>query len=109
MIGLLTAVALVGATVYTGDGPPIREATVLIEGNRIAAVGTDVAIPEGTEVIQAEGTIVTPGFIDSASRLGVVDIALESATVEGTAGPDYDPVRAALRVEAIMVIGHRSK
>jgi imidazolonepropionase-like amidohydrolase len=97
MIRLLAAVALTSATVLTGEGPPLEDATVLIEGNRVAAVGKDVRIPPGATVIEAAGHVVSPGLVDGASRLGLVEVALESSTVEGTAGSSHDPVRAALR------------
>ena len=97
MIHLLAAIALTSATVLTGEGPALEKATVLIDGNRVAAVGTDVRVPPGATVIDLEGLVVTPGFVDGASRLGLVEVALESSTVEGTAGSSYDPVRAALR------------
>jgi N-acetylglucosamine-6-phosphate deacetylase len=57
--------ALTGATVIT---PFIRieEATVLIEGERVIAVGSgrELEIPEGFQVISLEGLIVAPGLID---------------------------------------------
>ena len=99
MIRILAAVALVGATVYTGEGPPLTDATVLIEGNRVAAVGQNIPLPAGTRVLELANSVVTPGFIDPASRLGVAEVLAESTTVEATGGRDYDPVRAALRVE----------
>ena len=99
MIRILAAVALAGATVYTGEGPPLTDATVLIEGNRVAAVGQDIPLPEGTRVIELANSVVTPGLIDSASRLGVTEVLAEHTTVAATGGADYDPVRAALRVE----------
>ena len=97
MIRFLAAVALTHATVLTGLGPPLEDATVLIEGNRVAAVGTDVRIPSGATVIEVRGHVVSPGLVDGASRLGLVEVAREPSTVEGTAGPNDDPMRAALR------------
>lgn len=50
-------------TVYDGSGSPPRQADVLIEGDRIIAVGQ--ALPtEGARVIDAQGRYVTPGFVD---------------------------------------------
>ena len=72
MIGVLAAIALMGGTVYTGEGPPLENATVLIRGNRVTAVGTDVKVPAGATVIELNGAIVTPGLIDGASRVGLV-------------------------------------
>ena len=49
-------------TVVTPSGP-VDHATVLIEGGKIAAIGTDLAPPSGTKVIETGG-IVYPGLID---------------------------------------------
>ncbi|NNF25747.1 MAG: amidohydrolase family protein [Gemmatimonadetes bacterium] len=60
------AVALTGVTVVDGTaGPALRNQTVVIQGNRIAAVGPDgsVTIPEGAEVHELAGHTVTPGMM----------------------------------------------
>lgn len=60
------AVALTGVTVVDGSaGPAQRNQTIVIEGNRIAAVGPDgsVTIPEGAEVHELAGHTVTPGMM----------------------------------------------
>ncbi len=98
MMRLLAAVALVSATVYTGEGPPLEGATIVIDGTRIAAVGREVVVPNGAEVLDVGGAVVTPGLIDAATRLGVSDVRMEKTAVEATLGKDADPVRAALRV-----------
>ncbi len=51
----------------------VESAALLIEGSKIAAVGTDAeirrsAVP-GAEVIDAEGRSVTPGFVDAHTHL----------------------------------------
>jgi imidazolonepropionase-like amidohydrolase len=98
MIRLLCAVALLSTTVYRGEGPPLEGATIVIELNRVDAVGVDVPVPPDAELIDAKGRVVTPGLVDPASRLGLDEVASEPAAVEGTAGGSHDPVRAALQV-----------
>lgn len=98
MKGLLAALVLAGATVFTGEGPPLENASIVIDGNRIAAVGVGVEVPEGALILDLHGATVTPGLIDAASRLGVDEISLEATAMEGTVDKDADPVRAALRV-----------
>ena len=59
--------ALVGGTLIDGyGGPPIRNSVVIIEGERIKAVGQvgTLAIPPGAEVISTEGMSVLPGLWD---------------------------------------------
>jgi N-acyl-D-aspartate/D-glutamate deacylase len=49
-------------TVVDGSGGPPRLCDVAIEGDQIVAVGVD--IPRGRREIDADGLVVTPGFID---------------------------------------------
>ena len=75
-------VAIVNGTVRTAVGPAIERGTVLIRGGRITAVGRDVTVPAGAKVLDAAGKVVTPGFIESNTNLGIVEIPLSA---EGTA------------------------
>ena len=74
--------AIVNGTVRTAVEPAIERGTVLIRGGRITAVGRDVSVPAGATVIDAAGKVVTPGFIESNTSLGIVEISLSA---EGTA------------------------
>jgi imidazolonepropionase-like amidohydrolase len=59
--------ALVGGTLIDGYGSkPIRNSVVILEGERIKAVGQvgTLAIPRGAEVISTEGMTVLPGLWD---------------------------------------------
>ncbi len=59
--------ALVGGTLIDGFGShPIFNSVIVIDGERIAAVGTidTLDIPEGAEVISTEGMTVLPGLWD---------------------------------------------
>ena len=95
---LALAIAFVGATVYTGEGPPLRGATVVIDGARVHSVGIGLRPPEGVKVIDVSGMVITPGFVAIGTRVGALDVELEPASVEATLPPPADPVRAALRV-----------
>jgi cytosine/adenosine deaminase-related metal-dependent hydrolase len=44
-------------------------ASILIEGGRIAAIGSDLRAPAGTEVIDASGCIITPGLVNTHHHL----------------------------------------
>ena len=48
------------------EAPPVHNATVLIEGDRIVAVGpsSQIEIPAGAEVIDTRGMTMLPGLID---------------------------------------------
>lgn len=90
MIALVLAqtIAITGGTVYPVSGPKIEQATVLIRDGRIAAVGTNVVVPADATRIDATGKWVTPGFIDGAGQMGLVEISAVGGTREAAQGGD---------------------
>ena len=68
-------IAITGGKVYPVSGPPIEGGTVVIVNGKIAAVGKNVAIPAGAQRIDATGKIVTPGFVNSSTQLGVQEVS----------------------------------
>lgn len=77
-------VAIRGGTVYPISGPPIESATVLIRDGVIAAVGTNVSVPGGAEVVDATGHHVIPGLIDAMSYYGIAGSDLNETTAPST-------------------------
>ena len=64
--------ALVGGTLVDGyGGPPVPDSVILIDGERISAVGRVgvLAVPEGAQVVSTAGLTVLPGLIDLQVRL----------------------------------------
>ncbi|WP_207536874.1 N-acyl-D-amino-acid deacylase family protein [Sabulicella rubraurantiaca] len=53
-----------GGTLVDGTGAPPYDADIALSGDRIAAIGRNLSIPRGVEVIEAKGRLVTPGFVD---------------------------------------------
>jgi imidazolonepropionase-like amidohydrolase len=76
------AVALKGAKVYPGSGAAVEGATIVIEKGRISAVGNDLPIPPGAEILDVTGKVILPGLIDPASRLF---LPLDGETSAGSA------------------------
>lgn len=61
-------IVLLGATLIDGSGrAPLKNSVVVIEGDRIVAVGRrgQVKVPREARVIDARGMVVAPGFIDA--------------------------------------------
>jgi len=57
--------ALTGARIITMRGDEVIEnGTVLVEGNRIVAVGANVAVPADAKVIDVAGKTILPGLVD---------------------------------------------
>src|ERR1700689_5321100 len=73
--------AIIGGRVVPIEGEPIDGGTVLLRDGKIAAVeGPGFAVPAGTDVVDAAGKWVLPGFIDAHAHVGVAEEA------EGWAG-----------------------
>jgi imidazolonepropionase-like amidohydrolase len=58
-----------GRLIDVETGKVLTGAVVLIRGDRIAAVGTDVRIPAGAKVIDLRKATVLPGLIDAHTHL----------------------------------------
>jgi imidazolonepropionase-like amidohydrolase len=72
---------------------------VVIRDGRIIAVGRDVAVPNGAERIDAAGKWVTPGIINPATQLGLVEVGQVAETRNNTArGEEGNEVNAAFTV-----------
>jgi imidazolonepropionase-like amidohydrolase len=67
--------AIVGGMLIDGhEGPPVPHAVILIDGNRIVAVGNrdTLKVPPGTKVLDASGMTVMPGLIDTHVHLDTI-------------------------------------
>ena len=63
--------AIVGGRVVPVEGEPIEGGTVLLRDGKIAAVeGPGFTAPSGTEIVDATGKWVLPGFIDAHAHAG---------------------------------------
>ncbi len=63
---------LQGGKLIDGTGrPPIDNATIVIQGNRLQAVGRSggVSVPRDAQVIDVKGRTILPGFIDGHGHL----------------------------------------
>lgn len=87
--------AIKGGKVFTMDKEIIDHAVILIDGPFIQAVGKDLPIPAGAEIIDASGKYITPGFIDAHTHIGLEE------EIYGTVGDDVneasDPVTPQLQ------------
>ena len=93
---------ILNGSVFTGDARQPRAAAVALRGNRIAWVGAqqDAAAWRGprTEIFDAAGATVMPGFIDSHFHLLWGSLKLDSMQLDGV--PDLDGLAATIRAWA---------
>ena len=78
-------IAITGGRVFPVTGPPIDGGTVIVTNGKITAVGANLAVPAGAQTIDATGKWVTPGFINSSTQLGVVEVSQVNSTRDMTA------------------------
>jgi hypothetical protein len=60
----------------------LANADVLVRDGRIAAVGTNVAVPAGAKVVEANGKPLTPGLFAGLTAIGIEEVSGESSTVD---------------------------
>jgi imidazolonepropionase-like amidohydrolase len=96
-------ITIVGAKVHVKPGQTLETATVVLDGGKIVSVTAGaaplpVAAP-GTRVIDGKGKVVTAGFIETASGVGLQGVIQESGANDGQLGArdevHRDPVHAA--------------
>ena len=96
---VLGQTAIVGARIHPVSSDPIENGVILISSGRITTIGaaSSVQIPASATRIDATGKIITPGLIDVATSLGLVEVS----SIPNTRDTSYEtgnPIRAAFRV-----------
>ena len=64
-----SVVAIKAGTILPVTSAPIQNGIILIRDGKIEAVGKDLKIPDGAEVIDATDKVVIPGLIDAFTTL----------------------------------------
>lgn len=90
------AVAIINANVLTAAGPRIDGGSLLIRDGKIAAVGRDISIPEGTRIIDAGGRWLTPGIIDPHAHIGS---GSSPGAANGEGGNETGPTAGGIWIE----------
>ncbi|CAM3989294.1 amidohydrolase family protein [Pseudoalteromonas byunsanensis] len=85
--------AITGVTVHTAtEQGTLNNATVLIEDGKIKAINPENVT--ANETINANGLVLTPGFIGSMNQLGLVEVGAVANSRDASdekAGLDFDP------------------
>ncbi len=99
-------VAIINARIVPVVGAEIAKGTIVVRNGKIEAIGADVAVPAGAEVVDAAGLRAYPGMIDGYSQLGLVEISGVAATVDnretGTINPQ-DRALEAVRYDSMHI------
>ena len=82
-------VAISGGKVFPMSDPQIEHGTVLMRDGKIIAVGANVQVPADAERVDASGKWVTPGLVNSATQVGLIEVEFGGPPRETSAnGPD---------------------
>lgn len=91
-----TPIAITHAEAWTmAVADPVKDATIVIDGGRIVSVTAGGAVPSGVQVIDAKGRPVTPGLVNSATQLGLIEVSSAAGTRDQSSeahgiGPGFD-------------------
>ncbi|MEW5742870.1 MAG: amidohydrolase family protein [Myxococcota bacterium] len=96
----LSQVAIEHVRVEVGDGTALDDVTVVLSGGKVQAVGKDAPAPANAQRVDGRGKVLTPGFIEVHSTLGLKEVELEPSTV--------DDGLPATRPEGLLVPGYRA-
>lgn len=76
------AIAFTGARILTMTGDAIENGTLVIEGGKIVAVGSNVAVPADADRRAMDGRVIMPGIVDTHSHIGQVAGADSSGPIQ---------------------------
>jgi imidazolonepropionase-like amidohydrolase len=79
-------VALRGGTVLTATKGTIANGTVILREGKIAAIGSNISIPSGADIVDTTGQFVSPGLIDAHSHIANDAINEGGTTVSSMTG-----------------------
>ncbi len=85
-------IAIKGGKIYTITEGIIEGGVLLIESGKIKVVGQGIDVPEGFEIIDAAGKVITPGFVLAYSQVG-----LEGDLLAGDYLENSDPITPQMR------------
>ncbi len=95
--GKYVTFALTNATIETITKGTISNGfTVILQGGKITSVGTNIAVPEGAEVINCNGLKIYPGMVDGGTQLGLSEVGSDKKTQDFNESGEVIPQLKAL-------------
>ena len=81
-----TVVCIRNATLLTVTKGTITDGTILLQNGKITAIGRNLSVPAGAEVIDGTGKFVSPGLIDCHSHIANDDVNEGGTSVSSMVG-----------------------
>src|SRR5262244_540347 len=79
-------VAIRNATLLTVTHGTIQNGTIVLRDGKISAIGPNVSVPSGADIVDAAGKFVSPGIIDCHSHIAADSINEGGTTVSSMTG-----------------------
>lgn len=97
-------IAITHARTWTGDGPEVVDATIVITDGRIVSIRAGGQVPAGSRVIDAGGRQVSPAVMNASTYLGLMETrsASDAMLSSGELGAGFD-VQYALNMNSMLV------
>jgi imidazolonepropionase-like amidohydrolase len=89
-------VVIRNATIVPVTGPRIQNGTIILRGDRIDAVGSNVTAPADARVIDGTGLFVYPGMINAGTHLGLTEIGSVPGGDDTQEVGDFNPHNVAV-------------
>ncbi len=86
-----TTYAITHAKIFTLAGSAVEDGTIVLKDGKIAAVGANVDVPAGAQVIDGKGLQVYPGLFDAVTQMGLSEISAVSSTVDSAETGNFNP------------------
>jgi imidazolonepropionase-like amidohydrolase len=91
--------AIVGGTLHPATSPAIEDGTLILQGERILALGRGLAVPAGAATYDARGKHVWPGLIALDTNLGLREIdSVRGTDDQAEIGGDQPDLRTAAAI-----------
>lgn len=89
-------IAIEGATLVTGTGAALPDATIIIKDGIVTAAAPGATVPAGAVRVDGKGKVVTPGLFVSSSDIGIEEVGAVPQANDSNAGNpaysvSYDP------------------
>lgn len=85
------AIALVGGTIHTVEGPEIPNGTIVFTGGKITALGASVTVPGDADRVDVTGKHIYPSLIDASTNIGLTEIGSVRATNDASETGSINP------------------
>lgn len=75
--------AIINATIFCPTQGLVENGTILFDEGKIRAIGANLSVPDGAEIIDVQNKFVLPGFIDAHTHQGLFDGTIGWAGEDG--------------------------